>query len=45
MDSRVRTISLMPLLPEEESIIGPDDDDGPDDSLPADLWFNGPARR
>ena len=28
------------LLPEEESIIGPDDDDeGPPDGLPADLWF------
>ena len=28
------------LLPEEESIIGPDDDDeAPSDGLPADLWF------
>ena len=28
------------LLPEEESIIGPDDDDeDPPDGLPADLWF------
>ena len=28
------------LLPEEESVFGPDDeDDGPPDDLPADLWF------
>jgi hypothetical protein len=28
------------LLPEEESIIGPDDDDeAAPDGLPADLWF------
>ncbi len=28
------------LLPEEDAIIGPDDDEAdPDDSLPADLWF------
>jgi len=28
------------LLPEEEAIIGPDDDDeGPVDDLPGDLWF------
>lgn len=28
------------LLPEEDAIIGPDDEEAdPDSSLPADLWF------
>lgn len=28
------------LLPEEEAIVGPDDDEADlDDSVPADLWF------
>ena len=34
------TTTITGLLPEEESIIGPDDDEAdPDDSVPADLRF------
>lgn len=40
MDPIAATPNPRRLLPEEDAIIGPDDDEAdPDDSLPADLWF------
>ncbi len=40
MNRNARSVAPNPLLPEEDAIIGPDDEDeDPDDSVPADLWF------
>ena len=38
-DSAIRTGRSPSLLPEEDAIGDPDEDDDQDDTLPADLWY------
>ena len=32
-------MAAMPLTPEEDTVDDPDEDDGVDELMPADLWF------
>ena len=38
-DHALDAARVRPLLPEEDAIGDPDDDDDQDDTLPADLWY------